>query len=65
MELTRALVARGVLTPAVGWEAAAAQRFQAHIESLDEAYFVKGQYRMERVQRWARGMAESEDPLQE
>ena len=42
------------------WRPAIESAYQEHLEGIEEIYFVKGQYRNETVQRWARGQATRE-----
>ncbi len=42
------------------WKPAIETAYQEHLEGIEEIYFVKGQYRNETVQRWARGQATRE-----
>ena len=53
--LAEALVERGDVSPGEGWSAERERRYQAHVEALDDFYFVKGQQRLDTVRQWARG----------
>ena len=53
--LAEAMVDQGYVLPAEDWSAERTRRYKAHVEALDDFYFVKGQQRLDTVRQWARG----------
>ena len=61
-EIADRLVALGVVRPGPDWADRKKQRFQAHLDELDDLYFFKGSQRLRNVRRWARGRVEAVRP---
>lgn len=55
------LAERGDLEPTSGWRTRAAEVHRAHLDSLDELYFLHGERTLEAVRGWTKGQADGPD----
>lgn len=51
------MVDEGLLVPRAGWELDERRAYQAHLETLDTAYYARGKEHLEGLRRWSAGRA--------
>ncbi len=56
------MVRLDLVRPRPDWESDRAARYTEHLDSLDDAYFVRGRQRLEGLIRWTQGRAEGRGP---
>jgi lysophospholipase L1-like esterase len=61
-EIFRVMVRRGWVEPVPGWLSMRDRLYREQTESLDEAYFVRGQERLDRLRIWTRQAPVTDDP---
>lgn len=56
--LVREMEKQGFVDLREGWETVAVSEFETHLETLDSAYFLRGQHMLEGLRAWAQGRAD-------
>lgn len=56
--ILKEMVRQGWLKPAEDWERGQRRSYQAHMESLDDLYFLHGQQRLQNLEAWTQGKAD-------